>query len=54
MVKTQFYCAKTCTFALKRYFKSKCNPRALDSNNRLSEDLNFLIKLLQQCCGFFC
>ena len=42
MVEIQLYRAMMGTFTLKHHFKSKCNPRALRSNNRLREDSNFL------------
>ena len=34
----QIYRARRGTFTLKHYFKSKCNPRILGSNNRLRDD----------------
>ena len=42
MVEIQLYLAKIGIFTMKHYFKSKCSPRALRSNNRFREDSNFL------------
>ena len=55
MVEIQVCRARISTFILKHYFKSKCNPRVLGSNNRFREDSNFLFSLfsIMVCFYFF-